>query len=68
MLFEWLGDCGGLISALFRLASLIVSPIAAHWLSEKLVTSMVQFRESDSDRESHDLPFSNLKLSDPSFD
>jgi len=68
MFLEWLGDCGGLISALIRLASLIVSPIAAHSMREKLATSMVRFKEANSDRESHDSPFSNTKLYERSYD
>jgi len=67
MLLEWLGDCGGLISALFRLANLIVSPIAAYSIRTKLVTSMVQIQKSDSDREGLGSPFANHKLTDPIF-
>jgi hypothetical protein len=68
MLLEGLGDCGGLISALFGLANFFVSPFAVHSLRAKMMTSMVQFQESESAQE--DLSSLSLikKSSDLSFD
>jgi hypothetical protein len=44
---DWLGDCGGLFSALKTLAELLVAPFAGYSLRTKLIESMFRFQESD---------------------
>ena len=46
-LLDWLGDCGGLIDALFFIAEFLIAPFSAFVLQTKLASILVRFRKSD---------------------
>ena len=45
-LLDWLGDCGGLLDALFFLADLFIFPFTSFALTEKLLTRMALYQAS----------------------
>jgi len=43
---DWLGDCGGLLDALYIIAEMLVGPVSAFALRSKLVSTLVKFQKS----------------------
>ncbi len=41
---EWLGDCGGLMDALYLIAEFLVGPLSIFALKSRLVSTLVRFQ------------------------
>ena len=41
-LLDWLGDCGGLLDALYVIGSVLAAPFASFALNNKLISTMVR--------------------------
>jgi len=51
---DWLGDCGGLMGALYSLGGFFVAPYASFTLRAKLMGALLRFKKSDRGTEDSD--------------
>ena len=51
-ILDWLGDCGGLMDALFRLGSFIISAFTSYNVKNFLLTTLFRSTQSNKSEES----------------
>ena len=47
-ILDWLGDCGGLLDALFFLGEMVAAPFSVHAIQSTLAQLLVRFMPSDN--------------------